>query len=298
MAQDLVLITGATGMIGFRTLVGLLKDGYTVRAAVRTQESFDRITKLPSLQPYLNQLSSVIVPDITVSEAYDEAVKGVKFVVHVASPIPGGGELADPEVTLIKPAIRGTLSILESAHKEPSIKRVVITASVASIASGPKSVTEELITGTYNLHPRNVLAVLIMLESTRDVNTNRPFANDMAAYSASKALAYQASNDFIKEKQPTFDVINIMPVYVVGRDETVTEPSNIGKGTNGIAVGPLFGHPLTSSVRGLSVHVDDVADMHVRALDLSIPGGQDFLATGADSESINWADAIDLVKRR
>ena len=33
--EDLVLITGATGHLGFRVLLDALQHGYTIRAAVR-----------------------------------------------------------------------------------------------------------------------------------------------------------------------------------------------------------------------------------------------------------------------
>ena len=123
-------------MIGFRTLVLLLEAGYTVRAAVRNQAGFDKIASLPPVLKYKSQLSSVIVPDITTPGAYDEAVKGVKYIVHVASPLVGNTNASeDREAKMIQPAIRGTVGILESAAKTAGIKRVVITASILSIAS-------------------------------------------------------------------------------------------------------------------------------------------------------------------
>lgn len=140
-------ITGATGMIGFKTLTLLLEKGYTVRAAVRNQAGFDRISALPSVQKYKSQLSSFIVPDITVAGAYDEAVKGVKYIVHVASPLAGNTKGTDYEVSLIQPAIQGTVGILESAVKTTGIKRVVITASVASIASSARLASGKVVDG-------------------------------------------------------------------------------------------------------------------------------------------------------
>ena len=35
-----------------------------------------------------SQLSFIVVPDITVPGAFDDAVKGVSYIVHIASPIP------------------------------------------------------------------------------------------------------------------------------------------------------------------------------------------------------------------
>jgi nucleoside-diphosphate-sugar epimerase len=121
-------------MIGFRVIVEALQLGYKVRAAVRKEEGFEQIKAAESVQPYLDQLEHVIVPDILVEGAYEEAVKGVIYVIHLASPI-SSPDITDYEEQLIKPAVRGTTGILYSALKEPQIKRVVITSSVVGSIS-------------------------------------------------------------------------------------------------------------------------------------------------------------------
>lgn len=140
--------------------------------------------------------------------------------------------------------------------------------------------------------------LLTILENTHAVQTKGPFANDFAAYSASKALAYQASKDFMSSKKPSFDVINILPVFVLGRDDTVTEASSIAKGTNGLLMGPILGYARDYPLPGTSVHVDDVAKMHVLALKPEISGNQDFLAAAPNYGSIEWAESFEIVKRR
>lgn len=89
MPGDRVLITGATGHIGFRTLRYALDNGYTVKAAVRSEQKAETVRSNPALRAYKNssQLSFVIVPDLTVEGAYDTAVNGVKYIVHIASPL-------------------------------------------------------------------------------------------------------------------------------------------------------------------------------------------------------------------
>ncbi|KAL7922549.1 hypothetical protein ACQKWADRAFT_326761 [Trichoderma austrokoningii] len=281
MAGDLVLLTGGTGMIGFKTLVEVLKAGYKVRAAVRNQAGFDRITSLKPLAPYVSNLESVLVPDITVPGAYDEAVKGVKYVVHVASPLPqpvDTEELYQSEV--IEPAIRGTVSILEAANKVTGIERVIITASILSVAS-----YESLTNGTKND------------ETTRAVNTAAPYGSPLNAYQVSKALAFAATHKFVAEKKPAFSVVNILPVFVVGRDDTVTDPANIGKGSNGFLMDPLLGIAPLYPMVGAVVDVDDVARMHLLSLDSSIvKGNEDFI--GYAAPTIDWADSFEIVKRR
>jgi nucleoside-diphosphate-sugar epimerase len=129
------------------------------------------------------------------------------------------------------------------------------------------------------------------------VQTKGPFENELAAYSASKALSYQAGKDFVSTKMPSFDVIHILPTFVVGRDDTVTEVSGIIKGTNGLLMGPLLGHARNHPVTGISVHVDDVAKLHVLSLDPTIEGNQDFLAAGPHYSSVDWADSFEIVKK-
>lgn len=79
-------------------------------------------------------MEHIIVPDITVPGAYDEAVKGVKYIVHVASPFSSPDLVqSDYESSFIQPAVKGTVGMLDSAITAESVKRVVITGSILSI---------------------------------------------------------------------------------------------------------------------------------------------------------------------
>jgi uncharacterized protein YbjT (DUF2867 family) len=85
--EQLVLVTGGSGHLGFRILAFALQSNYRVRAAVRSSEKAEQIKVAKSVQGYLDKLEFVIVPDILADRAYDEAVKGADYVLHVASPI-------------------------------------------------------------------------------------------------------------------------------------------------------------------------------------------------------------------
>jgi nucleoside-diphosphate-sugar epimerase len=140
MSSDLVLITGGTGHIGFRTLVTALKAGYRVRTAIRSESKQNDILSAPSIKALslTDELTFIIVPDLMVDGAYDEAVKDVNYIIHLASPIILKGEIKpeDYETTLVEPAVAGTVNILKAAINSPDIKRVVITSSIAAIAPG------------------------------------------------------------------------------------------------------------------------------------------------------------------
>ncbi|KAG5985010.1 hypothetical protein E4U55_002117 [Claviceps digitariae] len=280
MSQRLVLITGATGLVGFQTLLQLLRRGHSVRAAVRTAASFDEIRSLDCIREHTSQLSSIVVPDNAVPGAYDEAIRDVKFVVHVASPISTSTAKTEEELreVMIRPAVQGTIGLLTAASKTPSVEKVVITSSLAAIASAERMESGKLID-----------------ESTLDVDKNAPLSTSNA-YSLAKILALSATKDFVRQEKPKFNVINILPVFVLGRDEKITDADTLcRRGTNSLLLGPLLGIRQCPPLGGSSVHVNDVAEMHVRALDDTVQGNEDFIAAAGAME---WADSFDIIKRR
>lgn len=125
MSRTTVFITGATGFIGAHVALEALKAGHNVKLSVRREGQIESLRQ--ALDAFADRLEFVTVPDYTASGVFDEALKGTDYVIHVASP------LAKPNEDLLTPAVRGTTSILESASKTPSIKKVVVTASVASL---------------------------------------------------------------------------------------------------------------------------------------------------------------------
>ncbi len=124
MSSPLVFVTGATGFIGAQVTAAALRAQYRVRLSVRRESQIDSLKQV--FNEHADKLDFVVVPDYTVSGAFDAALKDVEFVIHIASP------LAIPGQDLLTPAVKGTTSVLEAASRTPSVKKVVITASVAS----------------------------------------------------------------------------------------------------------------------------------------------------------------------
>ena len=285
MSPPLVLLTGGSGHLGFRTLVVALESGFRVRAAVRSKGKADAILATPSIKALASaasNLSFVIVPDISTDGAYDEALKDVTYVVHVASPIPKP-PIADPNAELVQPALKGTLGILTSAKKVPSVKRVVITSSIAAVVPPEymSADSEQVFTASDSLP-----------------NPNGPYTDPIQAYLASKTLALNASIEFVKREEPSFDVINILPSYIVGKNELNTETRDILLTTNAPAVAQLLGQSLDNPYPGSTVHLDDTTRIHILALDSKVKGNRNFGATSDWSGKFRWSDAIDIAKRR
>jgi len=280
-SKNLVLITGVTGHVGFRTLVEALQAGYYVRAAVRSQSKAQTILSHPIIR-YLNvgrRLTFTIVPDLASVAAYDEAVQDVRFIIHIASPlmmgkIPPG---KDEHAYYIRPAVRGTLGILKAAKRCGSVSRIVITSSLVAIVP---------------------LAQLTGAESTdRPVQpTDRikfmegPYENEFAAYAASKVAALSAAENWIRIQKPKFDVIHLHPSFVLGRNDLAINTHEAMKGTNSIILGMALGKKM-GSIASASVHNDDVARIHVQALNSMVPGNQSYIL----SQETRWSDVQGII---
>jgi nucleoside-diphosphate-sugar epimerase len=95
------------------------------------------------------------VPDFTEPGAFDTAVDGVDAIVHVASPLIPEEDGVEPS-KLIDPAVKGTIGVLESAHKNgKKVKRVVITSSVVTILephTGNYTYTEVSLKVSFAIH--------------------------------------------------------------------------------------------------------------------------------------------------
>lgn len=273
MSGDLVLITGATGLVGFGVLRAALEHGYRLRAAVRSEQKAEIIRSNPTLKGISEeQLSFVIVPDILADGAFDEAVKGVKFILHVASPVPRldltGYDDLDAEI--VQPAIQGTVGIFKSAQKAGGVQRIVVTSSGAAL------VPMSAFTGTTDE---------VVGPDSRGEPLPSPYMNNaQIAYNASKIHALKHAEDFIATEQPGFDAVHIHPVIVLGRNELALKAAEVDNGSLSFAIGPVIGrhHPTPFPLTVTSL--TSVALAHVRALDPKVPGNQSYLLANKGDE--------------
>lgn len=186
-----ILVTGASGFVAIHTIVQLLEQGYQVRGTIRSlsKESEVRAT----IAKYVQAIDRLefLPADLEQDAGWDEAMKGIEYVLHVASPFP----LFEPEHEdeLIIPAVEGTLRVLRAAHKA-KVKRVVQVSSNAAISSGHngenKTFTEE----------------------------DWTYLDKVGAYPKSKTLAELAAWDFIKseENKNKMELVTINPPLILG----------------------------------------------------------------------------------
>ena len=285
MPNDLVLITGATGFVGFKTLVLLLEAGYRVRVAIRSEIKKAEILAAKSignLHPRAD-ISWVVVPDLAIEGAYHEAVRGVTYVVHLASPMlkfTGDVKPEEYESELIRPSIDGTIGILKSITTTgASVKRVVITSSAVTLASA-KHVLEE-----------GVPLGVVLNESSTTPVAQGPYPSPFHAYNAGKIAASAAVHNFMEEAKRTFDVVHILPSFVLGRNELFTSPAEYFSSSNAPLMSLLLGNKSEQAVVGATVHIDDVGYMHVKSLDLIVPAGT-YIANSDGYAGSVWQNGV------
>jgi len=73
---SLVLVTGASGFIATHIVDQLLQAGYRVRGTVRTEKQVTWTTDLFTTRRGVGKFSAVVVPDMSIPGAFDNAVKG------------------------------------------------------------------------------------------------------------------------------------------------------------------------------------------------------------------------------
>lgn len=91
------------------------------------------------------------------------------------------------------------------------------------------------------------------------------------AYAVGKSHALAASELFVKNEKPQFDIISLLPSVIVGKNELHTTKEEVVASVNSVILGPLLDRK-AEILLGQSVHVNDVAKAHIDSLNPSIPG--------------------------
>ncbi|KAI1647603.1 aldehyde reductase [Daldinia loculata] len=202
---SLVVVTGANGYIGSHIVDQFLQRGYRVRGTVR-KASRDRWLKDHFDGKYPGKFELVEVPDMVASGAYDEAIKGASGFVHAAAPAMDAMESADPYAR-VKIVVDSTVRALESAAKEPGIKRVVLTSSSGAAVFPIPNKVMSIDPNTWNEY------------SVKEAFAPPPYEGEkrvVDVYYASKTKGEQAAWEWIREHKPHFTFNAILPDFNTG----------------------------------------------------------------------------------
>lgn len=259
-----VLITGANGYLGAHITAALLDQGYSVRATVRSEargaalrEDLDRagVQSAGKLDFAYADLSS--------DDGWVRAASAARYVVHVASPFPGGTPQHEDDV--IVPARDGALRVLAAA-RDADVERVVMTSSFAAVGYSHKAVP-----------------------SFTESDWTNP-EDDLQPYIKSKVVAERAAWDFVAQQGEGLELSVVNPVGIFG-------PTLSTKLSTSVAFIKAMLDGSTESLPSQSFGVVDVRDaaaLHLAAMTRSEAAGERFLAV-ADGPSVSFRDVAVLL---
>jgi nucleoside-diphosphate-sugar epimerase len=277
-STELVLVTGGTGSVGANCILQLLQRGYAVRTTLRDVRKKNEIVKmLRNGGVTVTDQLSFVEADITKDGNWDKALKGCRYVLHVASPTHIENANEDE---VVRPAVEGTLRVLKAA-RDAGVKRVVLTSSFGALG--------------FSHHDRSTV--------TTEADWTDPNEKGLSAYEKSKILAERAAWDFMeksgKSENPeaaaaggSADITGVKKTEVVKMELAVINPVAIFGPLLGPSKSPSFGLLkllLSGSMKAVpniplnAVDIRDVADLHIRAMITPEAAGQRFIAT-ADGE--------------
>ncbi|KAH7837864.1 hypothetical protein Vadar_018961 [Vaccinium darrowii] len=241
-----VCVTGGSGYIASWIVKLLLQRGYTVKASVRDPRDLKKTEHLLSLDDAKERLH-LFKANLLEEGSFDAAIDGCVGVFHTASPC--YMDVKDPQTELIDPALKGTLNVLESCAKASSVKRVVLTSSMAAVVHTGRPRTPE-----------------VVVDETWFSNQELCKQHKLW-YQLSKTLAEDAAWKFVKEKG--IDMVTINPGMVIGPllqptlNSSAAEILNL---INGSKTFPNFTFGW--------VNVKDVANAHIQAFEISYANGR------------------------
>ncbi|TFF93282.1 MAG: NAD(P)-dependent oxidoreductase [Promethearchaeota archaeon] len=142
-----ILLTGAFGNVGQRTLKELLKREYQVTCFELKNENNQEL-KEKLLE---NGEFKTIWGNITDKNDVNKAIKGKDYIIHLAAIIPPLSE-SNPELAE-KVNVEGTRNLVDAAKELPVSPRFILASSIAVF--GPTMHLEPPVTLDYPLNPSN-----------------------------------------------------------------------------------------------------------------------------------------------
>ncbi len=169
-----VLVTGASGFIGWHVAQKLAEAGAKVRVLVRPAT----VKKNPDLEAFRCHEGDLLVP-----ETLDEAVRGCRYLFHVAGDYRFWAR--DPR-EIFKGNIEGSRNILDAAHRR-GVERIVSTSTCGILGRNKD-------------------------QSPADESTLANLGDMPGAYKRSKFDAYLATQKRADKGEPILSVLPTAPV--------------------------------------------------------------------------------------
>lgn len=263
MGKKVVCVTGAGGFIASWIVKLLLQRGYTVRGTLRDPADLKKTEHLRALDGSAERLQ-LFKADLLEEGSFDAIVEGCECVFHTASPFYNNPK--DPQVELIDPAVKGTLNVLSSSKKASSVRRVILTSSLAAVVFTEKQLSPDVVIDETSF------SIPEICEKAKEW------------YVLSKTLAEQAAWKFSKDNE--LDLVTINPAMVIGpllQPTLNTSAQVILNLISGSPVYPNFSFGWTN--------VKDVALAHVLAFETPSARGRYCMA----EKVVHFSDVVKII---
>jgi dihydroflavonol-4-reductase len=246
--SEQVLVTGATGFIAGHAVAELLAHGYAVRGTVRRLASAD-VAHLREIERRTGGSLELTEARLDADDGWAQAVKGCDYVWHLASPNPPRQPGNEDE--LIRPAVDGTLRVLEAAAASGTVRRVVLTSSTDAITRGYGRPEVRLRTEADWTDPDRA-----------------------AAYPRSKFFAERAAWDFARSHD--LELVTVNPALVLGPVQSAARRTSVE------LIQVLLAREVPAVPRlGFAVtDVRDVAVAHRLAMETAGAAGNRYIVAG------------------
>lgn len=239
-----ILVTGGTGFLAGHTIKHLLATGRPVRTTVRSAARSTELRETFKASGADATRLDIVIADLMRESGWDQAMAGVRAVLHMATPMQG----ADVEAA----ALGGTRLVLEAAARA-GVRRVVFTST--GLAASKPAIT----------HPGG----MITEQDWTDIS-----GKTVGIYARAKTAAEQLAWQFAADHDMA--LTTILPGAILG------PPAGPGNSAWSLLVGAMLAGKL-KLVPPISLHWVDVRDLvalHIAALDNPVSIGQRYLANG------------------
>ncbi|BDZ30329.1 NAD-dependent dehydratase [Lactiplantibacillus brownii] len=257
-----VLVTGGNGFLALWLIKGLLRQGYAVRATLRSESKAAEVTAALTSQG-LTSLTDLhfVEANLTKDAGWAAAMQDVETVMSVAAPVFVNGESVADQV--VQTAKQGTLRILKAAE-QAGVKRVVMTANLGAV-------------GFSRLDHQGVVT---------EQDWTNPDQPGLSLYEKSKLLAEQAAWNFSQNSKLDLVTVNAGAMLGAAMGQHVS-------GSFGLVQRLLTGQ-VTPNFKVNVVAAQDVAAMHILAMQTPNAAGQRFLAVA--DQAITAKEIMTLIK--
>lgn len=261
--SDRVLLTGISGFLGSHIALQLLKAGYKVRGSVRNLNRSDEVRQTMQEHGVNTDNLEFVTLDLLSDEGWDDAMQGVKYLQHTASPFVT--TMPKDEMELIRPAVEGTTRAINAALKA-NVKHIVLTSSMASIMYG---------------HDNTRTAPFSEADWTNtEAETN--------AYVRSKTFAERKAWELMDAANRHNDLSVINPSFILGpllNNDAGTSGALVTRFLSGsLPAAPKIGFPC--------IDVRDVAALHVLAMISPQVAGKRLVTAANSLSMLEMAQAL------